>query len=80
MQPLKKTKITQPLNQTKSCNLSTKHRENREKLPWEFVGSQGVKVFFLLKDVIITTSVTTVISTTITIWVFEFYHFDFLNF
>ena len=27
---------------TKSCSLSTKHRENREKLPWELVVSQGV--------------------------------------
>ena len=38
----------------------TKHRKNCKKLPWELVGCQGVKVF-LLKDVIITTSVTTVL-------------------
>ena len=46
------------------------------------VGCQGIKVFSL-KDVIITTSVTTVIFITITIWVFElsqFYFFSFVQF
>ena len=41
------------------------------------VGCQGVKVFSL-KDVIITTSVNTVIFITITIWVFELSQFFFL--
>ena len=46
-----------------------KHRENREKLPWEYlICCRGVKLF-LLKDVPITTIVTTVTITTITIWV-----------
>ena len=51
-----------------------KHRKNCKKLPWELVGCQGVKVF-LLKDVILTSSVTTVIFITITIWVFERFEF-----
>ena len=51
-----------------------KHRKSCEKLPWESVRCQGVKVFFLLKYVIITSSVTTVIFITITIGVFEFGH------
>ena len=50
--------------------------KSREKLPWELVGCQGVRVF-LLKDVIITTSVTTVIFITITIWVFKLSQFNF---
>ena len=53
------------------CDEEEKNRENREKR--ELVSSQCVKVF-LLKDAIITTSVTTVISTSITILVFEFCH------
>ena len=43
------------------------------------VGCQGVKVFSL-KDVIITSSVTTVIFITITIWVFELSQFVFFSF
>jgi hypothetical protein len=62
-------------NLSSSCN-KTKHRKSCEKLPWELVGCQGVKVF-LLKDVIIPTSVTTVIFITITIWVFELSQFNF---
>ena len=60
-----------------SC-FTKKHRKSCEKLPWELVGCQGVKVF-LLKDVIITTSITTVIFITITIWVFELSQFYFLG-
>ena len=59
-----------------SLKIEEKHRKNCEKLPWELLGCQGVKVF-LLKDVIITTSVTTVIFITITIWVFELSQFYF---
>ena len=55
-----------------------KHRKSCEKLPWELVGCQGVKVF-LLKDAIITTSVTTVIFITIIIWVFELSHLYFFS-
>ena len=43
------------------------------------VGCQGVKGFSQ-KDVIITTSVTTVIFITITIWVFELSQFNFFSF
>ena len=55
---------------------SWKHRKNCEKLPWEW---SVVKVLrcFLLIDVIIPTSVTTVIFITITIWVFELSQFYF---
>ena len=78
-------------HKTMSCLLGQchgKHRKSCEKLPWELVGCPGVKVFFLLKDVIITTSVTTVVFITITIWVFElsqlfffiFAQFEFLSF
>ena len=42
------------------CPSIKKHRKSCEKLPWELVGCQGVKLF-LLKDVILTTAVTTVI-------------------
>ena len=56
-----------------------KHRKSCEKLRWELVGCQGVKVF-LLKDVIITTSVTTVIFITITILVFELSQFNCFSF
>ena len=55
---------------------AAKHRKSCEKLPWELLGCQGVMVF-LLKDVIITTSVTAVIFITITIWVFELSQFYF---
>ena len=65
-------KATQPVREIK-------HRKSCEKLPWELVGCQGVQVF-LLKDVIITTSVTTVIFITITIWVFELSQFNFFSF
>ena len=65
-----------------NINLKKKHCKSCKKLPWELVGCQGVRVF-LLKDVIITTSVTIVIFITITIWVFElsqFYFFSFAQF
>ena len=56
-----------------------KHRKSCKKLPWELFGCQGVKVFWL-KDVIITTSVTTVILITITIWVFALSQLNFFSF
>ena len=45
------------LKQTLTREGFKKHRKSCEKLPWELVGCQAVKVF-LLKDVGITTSVT----------------------
>ena len=57
-----KLKNILPTEDTEFLNVctNTKHCKNCKKLPWELVGCQGVKVF-LLKDVIITISVTTVI-------------------
>ena len=66
------------LPKTDENKFKKKHRKNCEKLPWELLGRQGVKVF-LLKDVIITTLVTTVFFITITIWVFELSQFNFFK-
>ena len=72
---------------TKGCVVSylqkqsdyRKTSQELRKAALRVVGCQGVKVF-LLKDVIITTSVTTVIFITITIWVFELSQFNFFSF